>query len=380
MNINLHNYEEFLLLHADNELSPQDRVLVEQFIQDNPELEEEFDMINSTIIEPDETFQILDKSFLLKTTATEWINEENYEEIFVLFHDGELTEEKKEKTIDFLDRHVELKEEFLLIGQAKIQGDTISFPDKKALLRKEHAGITGRIIMFRSLSAAAVLGFGLWIAIPYYNGDHNQPQIAQQSNIPEANNNLPDSPGKIASKTDKAEIAFIDKKAPGSEASAEDKSTEEKIIEEKTAKVLPKSKQQMLANNEVKESNILQPERRIEKIKENNKREEGNNGMMAQIPQKKISTDNIIDSKEMAHVDLNITPQAIEKNYTAQNVVYLDVNKESSENYIFYNVPAEEFKKTKVGGFLKKLKRVAERNDPIKRLFEMEVGQVVSNN
>ena len=77
MNINLHNYEEFLLLYADNELSPQDRILVEQFIQDNPELEEEFDMINSTIIEPDETFQILDKSFLMKSAEVELIHEQN---------------------------------------------------------------------------------------------------------------------------------------------------------------------------------------------------------------------------------------------------------------------------------------------------------------
>ena len=379
MNINLHNYEEFLLLYADNELSPQDRILVEQFIQDNPELEEEFDMINSTIIEPDETFQILDKSFLMKSAEVELIHEQNYEEIFVLYHDGELTEEQKETTIDFLERHAELKEEFLLIGQAKIQGDSISFPDKKALLRNVHARLTGRIILFRSLAAAAVLGFGLWIAIPYFNGDIIQPQIAQQPNVRDTNIILKDSPEVIPGKTDKAEIAVIEKKEAIRKEAVADKKPEAKIIEEKKAGVSAKNEKQILAKNEAKQSNNIQPEKRIESRKENKKNAEENKRMIAQIPQKKISADDIIRSNELAHADIDITMRAIEKNNSAQNVVYLDVNKESSENYIFYNVPADEFKKTKVGGFLKKLKRVAERNDPIKRLFEIEVGQVASN-
>lgn len=380
MNINLHNYEEFFLLYADNELSQEERSEVEQFIKENPELEEEFDMINSTIIKPDESFQIVDKSFLLKTTATEFIHEQNYEEIFVLFHDGELTEEQKDKTTHFLEKDAELKEEFLLIGQAKIKSDPISFPDKKSLLRKEHAGITGRIILFRSLAAAAVLGFGLWIAIPYFNGDTVQPQLAQQPNLPDTNINIQNSTKKIPGQSVNADIAVIEKKAQNTEEFAEQSKPEAKITEEKVAEVFHKKEKQILAKNEAKQSNELQPEKIIEIIKETKKSEVDDKRLIARIPQKKISTGGIIHSNELLHVDLDITQRAIEKNNAVQKVVYLDVNKESTNNYIFYNVPADEFKKSKIGGFLKKLKRVAERNDPVKRLFEMEVGQVASSN
>lgn len=380
MNINLDNYEEFFLLYADNELSPEKRREVEQFINENPEFEEEFDMIRMTIVEPDETFRLLDKSFLLKSDGTVFIHEQNYEEIFLLFHDGELTEEQKGKTNDFLEKHAELKEEFLLIGQAKIQADPVSFPDKKSLLRKEHSGMSGRIILFRSLAAALVLGFGFWLAIPYFNGDTIQPQVAGQTNPPDTNINIQNSSEKSSGQPGKEEIAVIEKKVQAAEGLPEEENPGTENSEQKPAGVFHKNEKQILAKNEAKQSNVLQPEKKIESDKENKKREEVTDGLIAQIPLKKISIGDFIHSNEIAHVDLDITLQAIEKNNSTQNAVYLDVDKESSDNYIFYNVPANEFKKSKVGGFLKKLKRIAERNDPIKRLFELEGGQVASNN
>lgn len=41
----------------------------------------------------------------------------------------------------------------------------------------------------------------------------------------------------------------------------------------------------------------------------------------------------------------------------------------SNDNYIFYNVPQEEFKKSKVGIFLKKVKRIVIRTNPIHQLL-----------
>jgi len=46
---------------------------------------------------------------------------------------------------------------------------------------------------------------------------------------------------------------------------------------------------------------------------------------------------------------------------------------------VFYDITTEEFKKSKVGGFLKKVKRLIERNNPISRLISGEERQVASN-
>lgn len=376
MNINLHNYEEYFLLYADKELSLEERMEVEQFIQQNPELEEEFDMINSTIMEP-ETFQLIDKSFLFKSSGTELINKDNYEEIFVLYHDEELNEEQKIQTNEFLKGHPELNDEFLLISQAKIQADAVSFPDKQSLLRREHSGITGRIILFRSLAAAVVLGFGLWIAVPYFSeSDHQQP-IAQtntsedpvQKNTGSATIEAADNP--IATNVQTENKSEVQTEKAGYKAAVGSKEAEEKLNYKEGI---------ILAKIEQNKGKPDQQEKTSQPSDIHKKKKEANQVMIAQIPTMEISARDMMNTKQLAYVDVNVTPEALEKNYTAQNVVHLDVNKEPSGNYIFYNVPEEEFRKTKIGGFLKKLKRVVERNDPIKRLFEGEEGQVASNN
>ena len=63
----------------------------------------------------------------------------------------------------------------------------------------------------------------------------------------------------------------------------------------------------------------------------------------------------------------------------AQNSSDVSDANDNGQNYVFYDITTEEFKKTKVGGFLKKVKRVIERNNPISRLLSGDDRQVVSN-
>jgi hypothetical protein len=97
MNINLNNYEEYFLLYIDNELSKQDRNEVASFLQSHPELQEEFDSLQFTFNTPEEEISLSDKSFLLKNEPSTFINESNYEEHLVAYHDNELNEEESKK-------------------------------------------------------------------------------------------------------------------------------------------------------------------------------------------------------------------------------------------------------------------------------------------
>lgn len=383
MNINLHNYEEYFLLYADKELSLEEKREVEAFVQLHPELEEEFEMINSAILEP-EMFHLQDKSFLLKSTETDFINKTNYEESFVLYHDGELSEEQKAQADNFLKENPELRDEFLLISQAKIQPEPISFPDKKSLLRKEQTGITGRIILFRSLAAAVVLGFGLWITFPYFSGGDSQIPVAQQVTTPENYGHETTTPtppenveNSVAANDNLVTNEQSDKSTEKQTEKAEPKSP---VITKQSEKGVNLKQQTVLAKNEQNlDNNSLQQDKNVQLAKKNKNNEGTNEVMTAQIPPMDISPGEMTNKSELVHVDIDITPTPIEKNYSPRNVVYLDVNKQPSGNYIL-NVPEEEFRKTKVGGFLKQLKRVVDRNDPIKRLFAGEEGQVASNN
>jgi len=73
---------------------------------------------------------------------------------------------------------------------------------------------------------------------------------------------------------------------------------------------------------------------------------------------------------------VEITEPETKPNYT-HTVAYNETS--SNNNYVFYDIPAEEFKKSKVGGFLKKVKRIVERTNPITRLLEGNDEPVVAN-
>src|ERR1035437_1250834 len=98
MDINRDNYEEYFLLYADNELTDSEKVEVIMFLKQNKDLENEFRMIHHTISNPDVSVELTDKSFLFRNNATSFINEKNYEEVFVLYHDNELTDKQKLET------------------------------------------------------------------------------------------------------------------------------------------------------------------------------------------------------------------------------------------------------------------------------------------
>ena len=162
MNINRNNYEEYFLLYADNELTDSEKAEVLMFLKENKDLEAEFRMIHHTICKPDASIELGDKSFLLKGDEAPVINEKNYEEVFVLYHDNELSEKQKKQTEDFLTRHAQLKNEFELIGLARlIPEDAVVFPNKRILYRKE-TGKVVPVIFWRALAAAVFIGCGLW--------------------------------------------------------------------------------------------------------------------------------------------------------------------------------------------------------------------------
>ena len=161
MGINRHNYEEFFLLYIDNELSAADRKAVELFVQENADLEEELNMLQQTVFDADAV--VFDNKNSLRKEEITALQED-----LLLYIDGELNANSKWHVESLLQTDTAANKELALLQQTKLQPDTaIVFTNKKSLYRKEG----GRVIdlPWRRIAAAAILlGFGTWATVSYF--------------------------------------------------------------------------------------------------------------------------------------------------------------------------------------------------------------------
>jgi hypothetical protein len=181
MNINQHNYEEFFLLYVDGELSATDKLAVEQFVQANPGLAVELEMLQQVLL-TDESIVFGDKNSLLRNEATE-IGPNNYEEQFLLYVDNELGAVEKEKVETFVLQHPAVQESFTLLKKTKLEPETLLFPDKQSLYRKEEKERPVFYMRWQRIAvAAAILGFAVltWTLLP--DTKNTQQNITAQGN------------------------------------------------------------------------------------------------------------------------------------------------------------------------------------------------------
>jgi hypothetical protein len=372
MNINRDNYEEYFLLYADNELTDSEKTEVLMFLKQNKDLEEEFRMIHHTICKPDTHIELTDKSFLLRGNEASIINEKNYEEVFVLYHDNELTDKQKKDTENFLLLHAQLKNEFELIGLAKlIPDDSVIFPNKRKLYKKEKAGKIVPLIFWRALVAAVFIGSGLWITQLYVQKGQEKPGVAAR---PAPTKRATPATGKNVAPGEKPVNALVQSPGRNSQPSRRETNGREKLQKS----LLQKNTSNALVKTPAKtpkpgQENLVSPS--PEKI--------DNDVAIADdkiksISKEQIAGDNTIEPKDLAQNTIQTNENVRPVMYT-QNVSYVPDANTNGQNYVFYDITTEEFKKTKVSSFLKKVKRVIERNNPISRLLSGDERQVVSN-
>lgn len=66
MEINRQTYEEFFILYIDDELNREEKLAVEDFVKENPDLEHELSLLKDTIIIPDNRIIFEDREILFK--------------------------------------------------------------------------------------------------------------------------------------------------------------------------------------------------------------------------------------------------------------------------------------------------------------------------
>ena len=132
MNINRHNYEEYFILYMDNELNSDDRRQVEEFIQKNPDLKEELDILLQYKLVPDADIVFSGKEELLKHDGLVHENfagipGNGYQEWLMLYIDNELNSDQRIEVEEFIQDNPAIKEEFDYSPTHKIAARANSF-------------------------------------------------------------------------------------------------------------------------------------------------------------------------------------------------------------------------------------------------------------
>jgi hypothetical protein len=156
MNINRHNYEEYFILYLDNELSSTERRMVEAFVQNNPDLKDELDVLLQSKLTPDNNIVFDNKEELLKIADGSAINLTNYEEWLTLYIDNEVNTEHRKQVEVFFASHPQIQKELSILQKTKLQPEEIVFPYKESLYRKTEKV---RVIQlnWRRIAVAAIL-------------------------------------------------------------------------------------------------------------------------------------------------------------------------------------------------------------------------------
>ena len=183
MIINRHNYEECFILYWDSELTASQKQVVENFVKENTDLEEEFKLLGETRFTPDNNIQFEEKEFLLNNS---FINITNYEDQLLNYIDDEVTADQRKEVEKFTAQYPAVQRELALLQKTKLQPEAeITFPDKSILYRREEKVRVISMTWFRVAVAAAIIliaGFATFRLInTNKNGDIPQVAIIDNS-------------------------------------------------------------------------------------------------------------------------------------------------------------------------------------------------------
>lgn len=346
MNINRHNYETFFLLYVDNELCAAERNALELFVKENTDLQEELNRLQQSIVQADDiTFNF--KNNLLKPEIISAATQQN----LLLYIDGELDKNQQRAFELTMAADENIATELEVLQQTKLLPDTnIIFVDKQRLYRKEIKRITP-FGWWRLAAAAIFIGFGIWGVVLYFNSSNkvlgNQ-TITKKENKPTQ---------KIESNPATATVIETTIAATPVPIKIE------KIIK----KIVPTSLPIKQSTPVLQEGKLLVIEQKINNRPDNNlpkpyfenlnNNKRNKNDVAGVTQQMQKINSNIPTDKSIITI-----PASTDNNvYTAAFKESTDQNKEDR-----FTLTDDDSKKSKLGGFFRKAKRILARNTKMK--------------
>ena len=201
VNINISNYEEFLLSAVDGELTGEERAALETFMDQHPEIRKELALLESTKLLPDTTLQFEAKDMLYRSADV--LSVTNYERFLLDYVDNELNTTERAQLEALVSQHPHIQKELHLLQAARLTPDlSVTFENKASLYRKERTRI--RPLWWWSAAAAVVAGLSFWLIPVQRSGNSvsvavNQTAVQGTTSSPSAQQTVTVPSGSAAS-------------------------------------------------------------------------------------------------------------------------------------------------------------------------------------
>ncbi|WP_343669495.1 hypothetical protein [Chitinophaga sp.] len=166
INIDISNYEEYLLSAVDGELNDEEQVALEVFLQQHPKYRQELLLLQSARIVPDSELRFDGKEMLYRQSDANTLSVGNYEGFLLEYIDNELNRDDRQKIEALAQQHPHISQELRLLEASRLKPDlTVKFGDKSTLYRN-----TQRVrgIWWWAAAAAVVAGVAV-ITLPPRN-------------------------------------------------------------------------------------------------------------------------------------------------------------------------------------------------------------------
>jgi hypothetical protein len=346
MLINRNNYEEFLLLYVDNELSAADKACVDDFLQQNPDVQIELQHLQEAVLDIDNSIVFQEKNSLLLPTAIE--------SSMLLLLDNELSKKEAAIVQQTIKQDNILANQFALLQQTKLSptDDSIIFDNKERLYKKEKSKVVP-FAWWKLAAAAILIGSGIWIGFKFYN---TTPLPIETTKVPETKNTP-----SISSDSNNATAApknnLIDNNNTANNSTNNSPENDSPIKTESSTTNTNQLVTQKETNNTQKPAvNNLQ-EKGLENNSENNFQKSNNNDVVNVPPKNSLP----IINEVVNTVTNNNSSATNNNNYSITPTSFT----ESSNTTLAFNDADDNNTKNKVGGFLRKAKRLLERKTKI---------------
>lgn len=153
MDISKENYELYAIDYLEGNLSPTEVAMFMAFLAEYPEIAREIECLKpQATLELDRptknNFNNLKKDLIHLT-----VNEQNFDEMCIAYHEGDLDNQASSKLINYVSSGKKHQDRFKIFGELKISADTaVKFPDTSTLTKTK----TTNVFLLRTFQVCGI--------------------------------------------------------------------------------------------------------------------------------------------------------------------------------------------------------------------------------